>query len=225
YDDDDDDDNSTTTTGINTTNLHTEYAYQGLSPLQTSLNSLAQNPPFARQLYIHALVYLLQGLPAPASLAEHELASLRTVLPDGVFPAAAATPGDRLIDDDGNDNSDHASKARRERRRADNLGSQHAPPPPLSLLHRAVSIVVFFLVSAAQGLRPWLHALLSTLVFYDERYGIHGRAAVVCSTLARSFWVWVTENVDPRLLIWFGSEVTRGIGEGWRRGLKSTEIT
>ncbi|KAL9011804.1 MAG: hypothetical protein Q9173_003394, partial [Seirophora scorigena] len=186
-------------------------------------------------LYVHALVYLLQGLPAPAtSLAEHELASLRSAIPHAVFPAAAAaaaaaatvtttkiTPGDQRIAD-----NNPSSKTRRKRRSsiADDPANQQAPPPPPppppSLLHRALSILVFLLLSAAQRLRPCLHALLSTLVSYDERYGIRAGATAGCCAVARSVWVWATENVDPRLLIWFGSEVARGAAEGWRRGLR-----
>ncbi|KAI4206639.1 MAG: hypothetical protein LQ348_000875 [Seirophora lacunosa] len=224
---------TTPSTGIDITNLNVEYAQQGLSLLRTSLSSLAQNPAFARQLYIHALVYLLQGLPAPAtSLAEHELASLRSAIPHAVFPAAAVTtttttalpPGDQRLDD----NNDLSSKARRNRRPSiadDPANQQGPPPPPPSLLHRALSILVFLLLSAAQRLRPCLHALLSTLVSYDERYGIRAGATAGCWAVGRSVWVWATENVDPRLLIWFGSEVATGVGEGWRRGLRDPAMS
>ncbi|KAL8909754.1 MAG: hypothetical protein Q9207_000064 [Kuettlingeria erythrocarpa] len=171
------------------------YAHQGLSLLQSALDSLQQHPVFARQLYVHAMVYLLQGLPPRQSLSENELMSLQSAIPDMTRPYETA---DQCFVDT-----------------SDAL-SQETPP---SLLRRSFSTVVAFLIVLIRLLTPYIRALISAAAVYDRQYGLRVRVVNLTSALVQMAW----DNVDLTFLIWSLSEVARGVGEGWRRGSEGRE--
>ncbi|KAL8805455.1 MAG: hypothetical protein Q9200_005420 [Gallowayella weberi] len=181
----------------------TKYARQGLSLLQTSLHEHSQNPTFARQLYIHALVYLLQGLP---SLSKSDTASLRSALPHSLS-LSIYNNNENKSDNDNKEENQTAKKS-------------HKPPP--SLLHRALSTTVFLLIIFIQFLSPYLHSLLSTLKSYDHEYRIQERTCNFCVSVARRVSEVLISIVDPQYLIWLAAEVATGVGDGWRRGVEGT---
>lgn len=177
------------------THIDTRYAHQGLSLLQSALDSLQQHPVFARQLYVHAMVYLLQGLPPRQSLSDHELMSLQSAIPDMIRPYE---PADQCFID------------------TSDASSQEIPP---SLLRRSFSTVVAFLIVLIRLLTPYIRALISAVAVYDRQYGLRVRVMNLTSALVQMAW----DNVDLTFLIWSLSEVARGVGEGWRRGSEGTE--
>ncbi|KAL8761793.1 MAG: hypothetical protein Q9184_002116 [Pyrenodesmia sp. 2 TL-2023] len=171
------------------------YAHQGLSLLQAALDSLPQHPIFGRQVYVHAIVYLLQGLPPHESLSGYEVMNLRSAIPD---MTRLSVPAEQCLD-----NIPHAS-------------SQETPP---SLLRRSFSTLIACLVVLIRLLTPYIRALVSALAVYDRQYGLRVRVMGFASVLAHRLW----NSVDLAFLVWALSEVARGVGEGWRRGSEGTE--
>ncbi len=137
----------------------------GLSLLSLSIsesNALSQkpksstaSPSFARQLYIHALTYLLRGL--PTDLTTEEGLSVRSALPPGI-----AAPL-RLEIDGVEMHSYRGSK--------NGLARATKPGQP-SLLHRtlAASIINFFVL--VQFLLPYIKVLLRAAYEYERTHHI-----------------------------------------------------
>lgn len=74
-----------------------KFANRGMNSLAVAVDEASTlsttprfgNASFARQAYIHALVYLLQGL--PTNLGPEERLSIRTALPAGVVPSPSSS--------------------------------------------------------------------------------------------------------------------------------------
>ncbi|KAI4232583.1 MAG: hypothetical protein L6R40_007369 [Gallowayella cf. fulva] len=192
-----------------TTPIENNYAQQGLSLLQTSLHEYPHKPIFARQLYIHALIYLLQGLPP---LSEAEIASLRFALPPCLL---VLSPTTHTSSDDKKDDEIQ--------RDASTSEHDHATPPP-SLLHRTLSTTVFFLLSLIRFLTPYIRHLLSTFRYYDREYNIHHRAFSCVVTVMRRVWDLTISNMDPGYLIWLVAEISTGAVEGWRQAMERNHM-
>ncbi|KAL8804223.1 MAG: hypothetical protein Q9182_002677 [Xanthomendoza sp. 2 TL-2023] len=188
----------------------TKYARQGLSLLQTSLHEHSQNPSFARQLYIHALVYLLQGLP---SLSQSDTLSLRSALPHSLFLPTSSKDNDNKSDND-----------EEEKYQTDTNPAKEPHKTPPSFLHRALSTTVFLSIIFIHFLSPYLHSLLSTLKSYDHEYRIQQRTCNFCFSVARRVSEVLISTVDPQYLIWLAAEIATGVGDGWRRGVEGTGI-
>lgn len=196
----------------------------GLSLLSLSIsesNALSQkpessaaSPSFARQLYIHALTYLLRGL--PADLTTEEGLSVRSALPPGIVAPL------RLEFDGVEMPSYHGSKNRRR-------GRKQSQP---SVLHRtlATSIINFFIL--VQFILPYIKVLLRTAYEYERNHrisekvlassietvdglgklGMKGGAAIWGSGLALGVGEvvnWIVEGVS--------GGIQEGLGEGMAR--------
>ncbi|KAL8701735.1 MAG: hypothetical protein Q9201_004738 [Fulgogasparrea decipioides] len=175
-----------------------KYAQQGLSLLQASLREVNKNPTFARRLYTTALTYLLQSLP---NLSELEILNLKAALPYSIIPSE---PGH------GQPQS-HCEK--------ENIHSENIPTP--SFLHRILSTTIFTCVLLAKFLLPYARYFFLTLGYYDHEYHIHQRLFSSFSTIIRSIWAFVVSAVDPEWLSWFVTEISKGVGDGWRMGMKT----
>lgn len=202
-----------------TTIFNPKYAQQSLFLLQSSLQEQAQDPTFARQLYIHAVVYLLQGLPPPFSLSESEKTSLGSAVPQCLMlPSASA-----YIDDDeeskpttntgGKGNNDNANKT-------STPDDNQKPIPTTTLLHRALSSTIVLIIIFIQFLSPYIHNLFSALRHYDREYNVQGRICALFAAFSRKVWDLLVSAVDPQYLIWFAAEVSAGVAEGWRQGMR-----
>ncbi|KAL8927767.1 MAG: hypothetical protein Q9208_002183 [Pyrenodesmia sp. 3 TL-2023] len=172
------------------------YANQGLSLLQAALDSLPQHPVFARQVYVHAIMYLLQGLPPRESLSGYEVMSLQSAIPD--MTRSSSVPAEQCLDD-----IPHAS-------------SRETPP---SLLRRSFSTIIAFVIVIIRLLTPYIRALVSAVALCDRQYGLSVRVMGFTSVLAQRVW----NSVDLAFLVWALSEVARGVGEGWRMGSEGRE--
>ncbi|KAL8674469.1 MAG: hypothetical protein Q9168_001134 [Polycauliona sp. 1 TL-2023] len=196
-----------------TTTLNPKYAQQALFLLQSSLHEYAENPTFARQLYIHAAVYLLQGLPPASSLSQPERLSLSSAVPKYLLPPE--------IGSDDNNNASHNAAARSsgetDENRATKKTPQHNDQP--SLLHRAFSTFVTLAIIVIGFLTPYFQHLMTSLRYYDREYCIHERACQFLAATARRIWDSVVAAVDVQSLIWFAAEVSSGVAEGWKRGM------
>jgi len=179
-----------------------KFAGQGLSLLSLSIsesNALSQKPEssaalpsFSRQLYIHALTYLLRGL--PTDLTTEEGLSVRSALPPGI-----AAP--IRLEIDGVEMSSYRGSKNR-------LGRSTNKSQP-SFLHRtlATSIINFFIL--VQFLLPYIKVLLRAAYEYERTHHISEK--VLASSI---------ETVDGlgRMgmrgggVIW-GSGLALGVGE------------
>ncbi|MCJ1258331.1 hypothetical protein MMC24_006164 [Lignoscripta atroalba] len=130
-----------------------KYANQGLSLLETAVAEARyplqtdNNRAFSRQLYIHALTYLLRGL--PSELSEEEATSLRTAIPPTLnLPYRAPT-----------NNCCSAPSASK------------TPSNP-SLLHRVLASGIVHLFLLLSFLLPYIKLLLRTAYHYERTHHI-----------------------------------------------------
>ncbi|KAI4270236.1 MAG: hypothetical protein LQ337_006799, partial [Flavoplaca oasis] len=198
----------------NATSFDPKYAQQSLSLLQTALYENAQNSTFARQLYIHAVIYLLQGLPPSSTLTVAEKTSLRSAAPACLmFPESAAHNNSQfetgLVGKYEHDDAPTTFTFR-----------ENPEQPKPSLLHRAFATTVLLLVLLIQLATPYLLCLFSTLRRYDREYNIQVRTCRFLATLAKRVWDFVVSAVDPQYLIWVVAEVSAGVADGWGMGMR-----
>jgi hypothetical protein len=201
----------------------------GLSLLSLSIsesNALSQkpespaaSPSFARQLYIHALTYLIRGL--PTDLTTEEGLSVRSALPPGIVaPLRIELTGMEA-------SSFHNSK--------DGIGRGTKETQP-SVLHRtlATSIVNIFIL--IQFLLPYIKVVLRAAYEYERshrisekvlassigtvdglgRIGMRGGGAIWSS----GFVLGVGEVVN-----WIVDGVSGGIQEGLGEGMARVGIS
>ncbi|KAL8997796.1 MAG: hypothetical protein Q9169_003045 [Polycauliona sp. 2 TL-2023] len=190
--------------------LGQKYAQQSLFLLQSSLHEYADNPTFARQLYIHAAVYLLQGLPPASSLSETERISLSVAVPECLLLPRESGPDEESHNtNNGGTKDSHGGKK--------TFQHENRIPTP-SLLHRAFSTAIILALMLISFLTPYLQHLMTALAYYDREYSIHIRACDFLAASSRRVWNFIASTVDPQYLIWFAAEVNAGIADGWRRG-------
>ncbi|KAL9602260.1 MAG: hypothetical protein Q9219_001985 [cf. Caloplaca sp. 3 TL-2023] len=175
-------------------------ANTGLSLLQNSLLTLHQNPPIARHLYIHALVYLLQAFPSPPHLSEEEKSALRSA-----FPTAPS--------------HDSRSSGKEEKEEEQPSCSKPPSPPPPSVIYHTLSTLTYFFLLAIHFLGPHVRRTLSTLRAYEQEYRLRERGTASASIVVHRGWRLVKENVDPACVAWLGAEVAMGVADGWRKGM------
>ncbi|KAL9586755.1 MAG: hypothetical protein Q9212_000702 [Teloschistes hypoglaucus] len=183
--------------------VDTKYAQQGLSLLQTSLLHLQQSPSFARQLYIHALVYLLQAL--PVHLSDPETAGLRSAIPRSCLDVV----GDTSLRIGGSGAADSQQAiARQDHHRGLETSSHpklhdHSADPPTSsssYLHLTFSTLTNATIRSHQYLLPYLLVFGKMLMYYDHEYRIHQRAIGIFLAIARMVWASIVVAVDPAWL-------------------------
>ncbi|KAG0649211.1 hypothetical protein D0Z07_4532, partial [Hyphodiscus hymeniophilus] len=139
-----------------TSGIGWKFANQGLNLLSLTVEestTMSQdprfgNPDFARQLYLHALTYLIRGL--PSDLTTEEQFSVRSALPIGVVDPLQLKM----------DTGIESSKAPRE---------SDAEP---SLLHRTLASTIVQLFILFQFLLPYLKYLLSAAYQYEREHKI-----------------------------------------------------
>lgn len=129
-----------------------KFANQGLNLLSlavndsSSINSQIANVSFVRQLYLHAIAYLLQGL--PSDLTMEEQLSIRSSLPPGIVQSLRVEVS----------NSDNISTTSFPRKR--------------SLLHRTLSSSIVELFLFFQFLLPYFTYFLAAVYQYDREHKI-----------------------------------------------------
>lgn len=131
-----------------------KFANQGLSLLSLAVDessTISQNPDFgnasfARQVYIHAVTYLLRAL--PADLTTEEQMTVRGALPPGVVQPLQLNP-------------QYYSEAPPMR-----------PATPPSLLHRTLASTIIQLFTFFQFILPYLKHLLAAAYQYDREHKI-----------------------------------------------------
>ncbi|KAL8695276.1 MAG: hypothetical protein Q9218_000174 [Villophora microphyllina] len=192
-----------------------KYAQQGLSLLQNSLHELPQSPSFARQVYIHALVYLLQSLPAYLSGSEN--ASLRCALPSSLLVAADPLP--RI------DTEDHEPQTLSHQvLKVEVPSSKHEIDEPRTThLHRTLSAFTTALVLFTQYLLPHFRSFFERLVYYDKTYRIRNHFFDLARSIVRISRNYLAVTVDPVWVAWCVGEMAAGALEGWRKGMRKGE--
>jgi len=191
-----------------------KFANQGISLLSLAVDessSIAHDPnfgnaSFARQLYLHALTYLIRAL--PTDLTTEEQLSIRSSLPQGIVePLHLEANG-----------STQPSSA-----------SDSQP----SLLHRvlASTIVQFFIF--LQFILPYIKYLLSAAYQYDREHKISekvlSQGIETIDTLGKTGLSWTgaiygmgdgkVGQIITETAAWFVEGVTGGIHEGVGEGM------
>ncbi|KAK8159792.1 hypothetical protein IWX90DRAFT_310712 [Phyllosticta citrichinensis] len=145
--------------------INWKYAKQGLSLLTTALQEYStlgtpdhSAPSFSRQLYLHALTYLLKGL--PSDLSADEKLSIETALPpDTVKVVHVDAASGQLVRSDGH----HAA-----------MHSRTQPPEP-SWLHRLLASSIIQLFLFLHLLLPYIKLFLSQAYQYEREHRISER--------------------------------------------------
>ncbi|KAB8299315.1 hypothetical protein EYC80_001390 [Monilinia laxa] len=173
-----------------------------------SQNSRFGNTSLARQLYIHALTYLLRAL--PSKLTTEETTSLQAAMPKDVV--------DSLQEESNTSETDQK------------FGISNGPP---SLLQRSVAATIIQLFILFQFILPYLKYLLTLAYQYDRTHKISekvlSKGIVTVDTLGKS-GLAITGAVygmgDGRVgqalteaVAWVVEGVTGGVHEGVREGL------
>ncbi|KAG9236811.1 hypothetical protein BJ875DRAFT_419440 [Amylocarpus encephaloides] len=140
--------------GESSTGISWKYANQGLNLLghaiseSSSIPQEAGNASFARQLYIHALTYLLRALPSDMTMTEK--LSVRSALPPGVFEPMSINGDGELAN-----NRPNSVKI-----------------PPRSLLHRMLATSILQLFIFFQLVLPYVKTFLQTAYRYEREHKI-----------------------------------------------------
>ena len=166
------------------------------------------NASFSRQLYIHALTYLLRGL--PSDLAPDEQMSIRGALPKGVVEPLQI-----------NSINDYTRT------------STTSPRQPPSLLHKTLASTIVQIFILLQFILPYVKYLLATAYQYERTHRIsekflHHSLDTVDSvgkhslTLTGAIYGMVDGKVGQALTetaTWLVEGITGGIHEGVGEGL------
>ncbi|KAH8646978.1 hypothetical protein BGZ60DRAFT_424153 [Tricladium varicosporioides] len=196
------------------TGISWKFANQGLSLLGAAVDessTISQdhrlgNPGFARQLYIHALTYLLQAL--PSDLTTEERLSVRSALPTGVIePLRLAVTTEQIST------------------------SQTKEPP--SILHRtlATTIIQFFIL--LQLILPYVKFFLQAAYKYEREHKISekllsqsietmdgiGKRGISLTGAIYGMGDGKVGQAITETAAWFVEGVTGGIHEGVGEGM------
>jgi len=167
------------------------------------------NPSFARQLYLHALTYLLRAL--PDDLTTEEKLSVRSALPAGVVEPLQ-------LKVDGGYNPPNVP------------GDPDAQP---SLLHRTLASTIVQIFILFQFLLPYLKYLLSTAYQYEREHKISekvfsqgidtvdtiGKRSLVITGAIYGMGDGKVGQMITTAASWFVEGVTGGIHEGVGEGM------
>jgi hypothetical protein len=166
------------------------------------------NPTFSRQLYLHAITYLLRAL--PLDLTTEEQLSIRSALPTGVVEPL------HIGVNTSNSNP--------------NLANSESQP---SLLHRLLASTIVRVFIIFQFLLPYLKCLLSAAYQYERRHKISEKLlsqSIHTMDLLGKQGLSLTEclcgmgdgkvgYVIVNSASWFVESVTGGIHEGIGEGM------
>lgn len=193
-----------------------KFANQGLNLLSIAVeesSSISQdssfgNAPFARQIYLHAITYLLRAL--PSDLTTEEQLSIRSALPAGIV-----------------------EPLRLETSRVYTSQSRIASSAPPSLLHRALASTIVQLFIFLQFVLPYLKYLLTAAYQYDRSHKISekvlnqsvttvdrlARAGIAASGAVYGMNDGKVGQMITETVAWVLEGVTGGIHEGVGEGL------
>jgi len=166
------------------------------------------NASFARQLYIHALTYLLRGL--PTDLTADEQLGLRSALPTGVVEPLRLETG-----------ADCSSP---------NYSPESNQP---SLLHRTLASTIVQMFIFFQFIFPYLKYLLQSAYKYDREHKISekvlsqsietvdiiGKQSLTLTGAVYGMGDGKVGQVITETAAWFVESVTGGIHEGVGEGM------
>lgn len=193
-----------------------KYANQGISLLtlsaseSTPSNAAGPSSPFARQLYVHGLTYLLRAL--PSTLTEEENSSLVAALPPSLGPTTIYASCDS-IDEFPEYAEDHPVQGR-------------------TILQRIAAAVTVKLFVLASLLIPWAQCLFARAIRFNREYRLSERlfastwtTADILSrftgTLLASIWTLqdgrlarLLEALASWLITSLSAGVYDGVGEG-----------
>ncbi|KAI9728872.1 MAG: hypothetical protein M1834_007130 [Cirrosporium novae-zelandiae] len=203
--------------------LNWKYAAQGLNVLNLSFSESRQSPSagprsITRDLYIHAITYLLRAL--PPSLEADEASSITSALPKQIV----YSPSQQLLPTEENHGQNQ------------NQSNQRDIQP--SFLHRAFSATVLQLFLIFSFIFPYIRAILSQAHDLDRKHNLSGRALAVLivgtDKLARNTvgfgerLVNVGDGKVGQIMMWgmgeMGEamkEVVGGVAEGVGEGLSA----
>ncbi len=184
--------------------------------LSQTPNSKTASPSFARQLYIHALTYLIRGL--PADLTTEEGLSVRSGLPPGVVsPLRVEITGD-------------------ERRLFNNSTPQGTKDTQPSLLHRTLATSIIQIFIFVQFLLPYIKVVLRGAYNYERTHRISEK--VLASSLdtvdslgrigmrgGEALWGSGLTLAFGQVLAWVVDGVSGGIQEGFGEGMARVGVT
>ncbi|PNS14927.1 hypothetical protein CAC42_2156 [Sphaceloma murrayae] len=197
------------------------------SPPTTSSHSLAldsSDSPFARQLYLHALTYLLRAL--PPSLTEEESTSLLASFPSSLLPSDPLPPT--------NPYSPSASDLAEEPNPFDPAFSSFPPPPaPAGWLQRLISSTILHICLVISFLLPILRRALAKAYRLNRDHRVSERvlASLVHSAdaVGRSAWGLSSTLMAlgegragkyvERALLWGVRAVSGGVWDGVGEGM------
>jgi hypothetical protein len=167
------------------------------------------NASFARQLYLHALAYLLRAL--PTDMSTEEQLSIRGALPPGVVEPLRLDV-----------NSGYNS----------HMNASISPDQP-SLLHRTLASTIVQLFILFQFILPYLKYLLSAAYQYDREHKISekvlsqgietvdslGKRGMSFTTAVYGMGDGKVGQMITQTAAWFVEGVTGGVHEGVGEGL------
>ncbi|KAG8628747.1 hypothetical protein KVT40_002612 [Elsinoe batatas] len=220
-----------------------KYATQGLNLLslaaqETTTTSTSSQPdqsstPFARQLYIHALTYLLRAL--PTNLSPEETTSLSASLPSSLLPDPL------LLSSQPHLSTSYFPAQPQGPFPSDPDFSFDQDPEPeqeytqtSSILYRLTSLLITRLALIIAFLLPWIQYLLSLLLRLNREHNISSRmfssSLATADAMGRGAW-GVTSGIlalqDGKIgkvvegvLQWWIRGVTGGVWEGVGEGLE-----
>ncbi|KAL2060906.1 hypothetical protein VTL71DRAFT_8958 [Oculimacula yallundae] len=192
-----------------------KFANQGFSLLSLAVDessSISRNPDFgnasfARQLYLHALTYLLRAL--PTDLTTDEQISIRSSLPPGIVEPFH-------IESHGHSQS-----------------TKSTSDAQTSLLHRTLASTIIQLFIFVQFILPYIKYLLSTAYQYDREHKISekvlSQGIETVDILGKTGLSWTgaiygmgdgrVGQVVTETAAWLVEGVTGGIHEGLGEGM------
>lgn len=165
------------------------------------------NPSFARQLYIHAIIYLLRAL--PTNLTTEEQLSVRASLPSGIVPPQHYAQGHTF----------GSSKSR---------AGNHP-----SMLHRTLASAIVQLFLLFQLILPHLKYLLSSAYQFERTHKIServisssistvdvlGKRGILLSEAVLNIGDGRMGQVLANAAAWIVEGITGGIHDGLGEGL------
>jgi hypothetical protein len=192
-----------------------KFATQGASLLSLSLSESSSpsasnaDPTLARQLYIHALTYLIRGLPTDLSPEEH--LSVRASLPSGVVqPINVSLTQNQHLHITNGAAAQQTEGGQRQR------GRQRDHP---SVLHRMLAAVVLWSFHIFQLMLPFLKGALKEAYLYERKWRISekvvGRGLDVVDGLGNG----KVGKLFGEMVMWGVEGVVGGVGEGVVEGM------
>ncbi|MCJ1335490.1 hypothetical protein MMC09_000761 [Bachmanniomyces sp. S44760] len=187
-----------------------KYANQGFALLESAVSEARYphpaNQAFSRQLYIHALTYLMRGL--PTDLTPAETLTLQSSIPPSIIESSQASHNPQF----------------------DRKSSSTSSSP--SLIHRLLASTIIHLCLLVSLLLPYIHSLARAAYQYDKTHHVSESVLAAAVDLTRKstettgtlFLKLVNENGKVKQFVlatvwWWVKGVSGGLKEGVGQGL------